>query len=606
VSQPNDLKGRIHLAGGSSDETGIRLDGHPLQDPFHLLGLFGAFNVAALERADVLVHHLPASLGGRLSGVVDLQSRRPGAKSESEVVVGLLTSGLTLARPNVGGGVDVLAAGRVTYLDKIARLFEPSIPPLGFHDGLLRIGRSWAGGWRAEALGFTTRDFFGGGDVEDIGDGEPLTWGESLAGLRLARETGAWELAARASLSRARVRMREPLSIGTQFIDSRQDWASGALEATRTAERWRVHAGLGLDHRIHRQAWSARGLIDELFSPNTPATYQGSGDQTEIALFGDAATDFGDRWTASAGGRISRVGGAMYFGPRTQVSFRASDRLRLTAALDRRHQFDAQLEEPIEGSITAPLFLLETPRSADVAALSMEWHPRPLPFAEVGTVQVQAFAKRYPDRPRLRELGPTETRDHPPPDFPQFDRFPGQSIGAMASSRLTWGEQGIVQGSYTFQRVREEYAGGMYPTAWDAPHTLALFGSTPLGRKWTLNTVYHAHSGRATTPVLARSFEPDLRFPGSQDLLPRYIYGERNSIRVPPYHRLDLGARRAWQARGAEWVLSLQVLNVLFRENPVDYNWTQYFSNARSPSGERQAGRSGLPILPSIGLEVKW
>jgi hypothetical protein len=42
VSQPNDLKGRIHLAGGSSDETGVRLDGHPLQDPFHLLGLFGA------------------------------------------------------------------------------------------------------------------------------------------------------------------------------------------------------------------------------------------------------------------------------------------------------------------------------------------------------------------------------------------------------------------------------------------------------------------------------------------------------------------------------------------------------------------------------------
>src|SRR4029079_15010352 len=31
VSQPNDLKGRIHLAGGTSDETGVELDGHPLQ-----------------------------------------------------------------------------------------------------------------------------------------------------------------------------------------------------------------------------------------------------------------------------------------------------------------------------------------------------------------------------------------------------------------------------------------------------------------------------------------------------------------------------------------------------------------------------------------------
>lgn len=86
VSQPNDLKGRMHLAGGSSDETGVRLDGHPLQDPFHLLGLFGAFNVATLERADVLIHHLPASIGGRLSGVVDLRTREVGAEPEHEAV----------------------------------------------------------------------------------------------------------------------------------------------------------------------------------------------------------------------------------------------------------------------------------------------------------------------------------------------------------------------------------------------------------------------------------------------------------------------------------------------------------------------------------------
>lgn len=33
ITQPNDLKGRIHLAGGASDETGVRLDGPPSRTP---------------------------------------------------------------------------------------------------------------------------------------------------------------------------------------------------------------------------------------------------------------------------------------------------------------------------------------------------------------------------------------------------------------------------------------------------------------------------------------------------------------------------------------------------------------------------------------------
>src|SRR5690606_3446959 len=78
---------------------------------------------------------------------------------------------------------------------------------------------------------------------------------------------------------------------------------------------------------------------------------------------------------------------------------------------------------------------------------------------------------------------------------------------------------------------------------WDARHTLAVFGSVPIGKGWTLNAAYQGHSGRATTPVLARLYAPPPDGIGPQ-LGPRYLRGERNSIRVPPYHRLDLGLRR--------------------------------------------------------------
>lgn len=606
VSQPNDLKGRIHLAGGASDETGVRLDGHPLQDPFHLLGLFGAFNVAALERADVLVHHLPARMDGRLSGVVDLETQRPGARPAGEAVVSLLTSGLTLAHPALPGGVDVLAAGRVTYLDRAAELVQRNVPAyrnvdfplLGFGDGLLRLGRSWEGGWRAEALAFATRDRFRDRAFASFPRYEPLTWGEWMGGLRLARTGGPWDLSLRASFNRARVGLDERAANGSTFIDSRRDWSSAAVEAAHTSEHWRASGGVSLDHRSNAQEWFAGALIGELFTQSTPESFRGSQAQTALAFFGETGWQWGGRWSATAGGRLSRVGGGWYAAPRTALAYRASGALRLEAALDRRHQFDAQLEEPIEGSITAPLFLLDEPRTADVAALSARWIP-----TQAGDLQLQAFYKRYPDRTRLSA---GEPRGEASAGFPRFERTPGYSTGAMVSGRRAFGGEGMVQGSYTYQRVREELDGELHPTSWDAPHTLALFGSVPLGRAWVFNAVYQAHSGRATTPVLARIFEPDTRSANSTALAPRYLYGERNSVRVPPYHRLDLGARRSWRGWGAEWTLSLQVLNALFRENPVDYDWGVYFADLQGQHSAPRAGRPGLPIVPSIGLEVKW
>ena len=81
VSQPNDLIGRVHLAGGASDEHMVRLDGHPLQSPFHVMSVLGAFNVAALDRADVLIHHLPSSKEGELSGAIDLSTKRVSSRA---------------------------------------------------------------------------------------------------------------------------------------------------------------------------------------------------------------------------------------------------------------------------------------------------------------------------------------------------------------------------------------------------------------------------------------------------------------------------------------------------------------------------------------------
>lgn len=595
VSQPNDLKGRIHLGGGASDETGVRLDGHPLQDPFHLLGLFGAFNVAALERADVLINRLPPSLDGRLSGVINLETLRPGAERGGEAVLSLLTGGLTHREPVAGA--DLLVSARTTYLDRVATRLAPDAPRLGFREGLVRVGRSWGGEWRTEALAFTTRDVFRDPDLPEFRDVDPLTWGESMVGVRATRGGDRWETALRASFNRAHVDLDErgddpELSPGTNFITSRRDWWSAAAELTRRGERTRGQVGLSADVRRNRQAWLAHGLIDEVFSPATPAEYEGDQEQSVLAAWAEASADLGAAWEATLGGRVTGTESPL-FAPRVHLAFRPSGRTTLEASFDRRYQFDAQLEEPIEGSVTAPTFLLQEPRIADVAALAAEW--RSGPGARRASAQAQVFWKDY----RRRTLLPaTSAPRDSTAEFPDFERISGYSTGAMLGARVGFAGDGLLQGSYSYQRVREHVGGGTYPTSWDAPHTLSLLASVPV-RRWTLGAVYQAHSGRATTPVIARIFAPsedDLN-----ELDARYIRGERNSLRVPSYHRLDLGARRTWQARGAEWTLALQALNLLFRDNAIDYDWQQHFG-----SDGRRAGRSGLPLVPSLGLEVRW
>lgn len=618
ITQPNDLKGRIHLAGGASDETGVQLDGHPLQDPFHLLGLVGAFNVAALERADVRIHHLAPSLGGRLSGVIDLTSRRPAEEREVEGVLSLLSSGVTVNEPAGPLGIDVLASGRITYLDRIAPLVSSDLPRMGFYEALLRLGRSW-GDARVEAIAFRSADRFVDAELDSLPGYEPLRWGESLVGVRLDWRAGGWSLAARGSLDRAFVYLDErnvvvpvqldengepidPPVYAGNVVDSRRDWASAAVTIAYTTPRWRLEGGLGGDHRRNRQWWIARGLTDEIFSPNMPGLYDGEEEWSALSAFGAASLQPFERWSATVGARVWSAGD-VYVAPRAIVEFRPGGGWTIEAAYDRRYQWDAQLEEPVEGSLSPPLFLLEEPRTADVVAGSIRLAAIDLPGALTADFEVQPFWKKYRDRTLLAARPPGVARDTAWPGFPAFDRIRGRSVGVAVGGKIGVAGVALAQASYTYQRVREWIDGRAYPTSWDAPHTLAVFGSVPIGRGWTLNVAYQAHSGRATTPVLARIHAPPADL--SHLLGVRYLRGERNSIRVPPYHRVDLGLRRAGTLWGAESTFAIQVLNLFARANPIDYNWSEYYSWLTSSNVHRPS-RYGLPILPSIGLELRW
>lgn len=590
VTQPNDLKGRIHLAGGASDETGVRLDGHPLQDPFHVLGILGAFNVAALDRAEVRMHHLPVDTDDYLSGVIDLKTRT-GSDDRYEVIGSLLASSVTTLQPDLTAGFDVLASGRITYADRLAPLISNEIPQLGYYDGLLRVGRDFGEGWRGEVLGFTNQNYLRGGDIRGDEPVRPLQWGENLLGLRLTKRDGDWTAEVRGSTNSAGTFLDERPD-GARQIDSDLDRHSVGLQLTRRSGAWKGGIGVSLDHRSHRQEWIGLGS-SELVSPSVPEAFEGQEKRTVAALFGRGSLALGDGLEVEGGLRVSSSEGGTYLAPRLRLNWLATEALSLSVAANRRHQFTAMIEEPIEGNISPPRFLLDEPRVADVFGIGVDWSaPRMSVLGEGLHLSADLFWKDYNDRPLLvREPG-----DEPAEPFPLFERIKGSGYGALVSVKLPLGERGTFQGSYAYQRAREELRGETFNTDWDAPHGLSLFASLPLATSWSLNTALQYRSGSATTPIRGLLVRP-APF-GATVASP--LYGKRNDGHLPPYFRLDLGVRHEWRWLDASWAFFGQVLNTTFHENEFEPDLRGLLGFGGGDT------RSGLPMLPSFGVEVRW
>jgi len=631
VSQPNDLKGQIHLAGGSSDETGYRLDGHPLQSPFHLLGLLGSFNVAALERADVRIHRYPVSDGGRLSGLIDMRTRRAATEAEpaTEAVGSLLSSSVTTVRPEIPGEFNLLASGRVTYLDRVAPIIDDEIPHFGYYDGLARLGRSWDGGWRAELLGFTTRNYL----RDEDGDGpwierEPLGWGESLAGVRVENNSADWRFRLRGSFNRATTgfrRERTPESrerleetarrlpefrerdyLNVERIDVTRDWLSADAILERRTEGWRATAGLSVDHRGHSQKWSVGPGAEEFISSHVPHSFSGTDALTRTAAFGEMSVDLTGGLSFTGGARVVRAADSTHLAPRALLSYEVGSALTLEASASRRLQFDAQVAEPEAGSATPPRFLLDSPRRADVLASAVEWTPRQIPLVDAeGRLRFVGFWKRYPNRPLFIERDPFA----PPEEsvdftgFPRMERVPGRSFGLSAALRFQIGETGLFQGSYTYQQTEESVGGEWSPATWSIPHSLSLFSSVPVFGDWSLNGAFRLHSGPPVTPIAGRIFTPPGGF-GSR-LTSRFLPGRRNSSRLGRYSRLDLGLRHRFEAFGGNAAFFAQVLNAFWSRNPVDVTaFDTFWRRQRNRDDDEPEG--GLPIVPTLGLEVSW
>ena len=110
--------GGLAVRGGDIDQNLFLLDGVPIYNAMHGIGLFSIYNSSAVRSAKILKGSFPARYGGRMSSVWDVQTKE-GNKKEilGEFDIGVTSAKLTLEGPIVKDKGSFFFSGRRSLFD---------------------------------------------------------------------------------------------------------------------------------------------------------------------------------------------------------------------------------------------------------------------------------------------------------------------------------------------------------------------------------------------------------------------------------------------------------------------------------------------------------
>lgn len=205
VSAPDEWAAELWTRGAPWDHTRVYLDGLPLFNPVHALGLFSGVNADAIGAAFLHPGAQPASSPGGAAGMLDLRSRRGGEGQ----VNGLAELSLVSGRLTLDGSSDDdrhawMTSWRRSYIDWLADAVggvtgDPSAQvPYNFYDGISRYDYRVGRGGTLTTSMYTAENNVRG-DIPDVLHRTAMKWGGTavqtaleipIAGLRSRHTLG--------------------------------------------------------------------------------------------------------------------------------------------------------------------------------------------------------------------------------------------------------------------------------------------------------------------------------------------------------------------------------------------------------------------------------
>lgn len=145
VTSVGELAGGFNVRGGSPDQNLILYDGLPVFNASHALGFFSSFNADAVQRIRFYKGSIPAEFGGRASSVLDVTSREGDPNRwKGSGGIGFLSSFFSLGGPLQKEKTTVMASFRSTYSGWVLNSINSNYASLknsqlSFYDGSLKL-----------------------------------------------------------------------------------------------------------------------------------------------------------------------------------------------------------------------------------------------------------------------------------------------------------------------------------------------------------------------------------------------------------------------------------------------------------------------------------
>jgi len=118
VDSGADGVGGMSVRGGSADQNLVLLDGVPIYNINHAIGLFSVFNSNTIKNANLIKGNIPARYAGRLSSVLDVRMRDGNTKRfAGEASLSALAFKGSIEGPIGKNGSSFIIGARRTWLD---------------------------------------------------------------------------------------------------------------------------------------------------------------------------------------------------------------------------------------------------------------------------------------------------------------------------------------------------------------------------------------------------------------------------------------------------------------------------------------------------------
>ncbi len=176
-----DQGGQLYIRGGAPIHNKVLLDGMTIYSPFHSIGFFSVFDTDLIKKADVYTGGFGAEYGGRISSIMDIQTRDGNKKKlSSKLSANTFASKLLIEGPifkyqDRGTSGSFIFSGKKSYLNQTSKSIYNYIDTTGvglpykFSDFYGKLSFSSPNGSKVNIYGFNFNDNVNYIDVTEMG-----------------------------------------------------------------------------------------------------------------------------------------------------------------------------------------------------------------------------------------------------------------------------------------------------------------------------------------------------------------------------------------------------------------------------------------------------